>query len=117
MKKSICIIGAGTYGSYLAYCLSEKHPDATIHLFEVGGSRIRTEAEMGYLSEVKGSYRATSEGRYFGLGGTSAKWGGQLLFFSDKDFPTSGLGSFLCMMEIETILFPFDARPTTLVCS
>ena len=88
MKKSICIIGAGTYGSYLAYCLSEKHPDATIHLFEVGGSRIRTEAEMGYLSEVKGSYRATSEGRYFGLGGTSAKWGGQLLFFSDKDFPT-----------------------------
>jgi hypothetical protein len=88
MKKSICIIGAGTYGSYLAYCLSEKHPDATIHLFDVGGSRIRSESEIGFLSDVKGSYKATSEGRYFGLGGTSAKWGGQLLFFSEKDFPT-----------------------------
>jgi hypothetical protein len=61
MKKSICIIGAGTYGSYLAYCLSEKHPDATIHLFDVGGSRIRSESEMGFLSDVKGSYKATSE--------------------------------------------------------
>lgn len=87
MNKEVIIIGAGTYGSYLANCISEKNPDIQIKLFEVGNKKIQSESQIGFFSEVKGSlYKAASDGRFFGFGGTSAKWGGQLLFFSDKDF-------------------------------
>ncbi|WP_018343027.1 hypothetical protein [Cytophaga aurantiaca] len=87
MKKKIAIIGAGTYGSYLANALTEKFSDVEVHLFEVGDQNTKSEAEIGFVSKLKkGLYRATSDGRFFGLGGTSAKWGGQLLFFSNKDF-------------------------------
>ena len=87
MKNKISIIGAGTYGSYLANAISEKYPLSEIHLFDLGNSSIQSEKEAGLVSRVQaGLYKATSDGRFFGLGGTSAKWGGQLLFFSEKDF-------------------------------
>lgn len=87
MAKKIVIVGAGTYGSYLAHCLIEKYPDIRIDLYEVGEEKIKSEEEIGYLSKLKaGIYNAASSGRFFGLGGTSAKWGGQLLFFSKNDF-------------------------------
>ncbi|GAB3925953.1 GMC family oxidoreductase [Mucilaginibacter myungsuensis] len=87
MPLNIVIIGAGTYGCYLANAISEKYPDAQIKLFDVGDSNIKSESEIGFLSKVmKGAYKASSDGRFFGLGGTSAKWGGQLLFFSERDF-------------------------------
>jgi hypothetical protein len=87
MNKKICIIGAGTYGSYLANAIAEKYPSADIHLLEVGNGATQSESQIGFFSKDKnGRYKATSDGRYFGLGGTSAKWGGQLLFFSNKDF-------------------------------
>ncbi|MFM7022542.1 MAG: hypothetical protein ACKOXB_06150 [Flavobacteriales bacterium] len=91
MNKKICIIGAGTYGSYLANALAEKFPAADIHVFEVGNVSAQSEEQIGFLSKEKsGKYKATSDGRFFGLGGTSAKWGGQLLFFSKKDFAAAG---------------------------
>lgn len=86
MPANIIIIGAGTYGSYLAHCITEKYPQANIQLFDVGDSHTKSEKEIGFLSKVKGLYTASSDGRFFGLGGTSAKWGGQLLFFSKNDF-------------------------------
>ncbi len=87
MNNKICIIGAGTYGSYLANAILEKYPTANVHLFDVGNSTTQSEKEIGFLSKEKsGRYKATSSGRFFGLGGTSAKWGGQLLFFSKNDF-------------------------------
>lgn len=85
-----CIIGAGTYGSYLANALSKKFPKASIALVEVGDEKIKNEDEIGFRSEVKGSYKATKLGRYFGLGGTSSRWGGQILFFSERDFQSPG---------------------------
>jgi hypothetical protein len=87
MPLNIIVIGAGTYGSYLANSIADKFPDASINLFEVGNYHTQSEQEIGFLSKVKNeAYRASSAGRFFGLGGTSAKWGGQLLFFSKKDF-------------------------------
>ena len=82
----VCIIGAGTYGCYLANTILEKNPDQQIILVEVGGAQIKSEAEVGFTSvSVNKNYNATTKGRYFGLGGTSAMWGGQLLFFSEND--------------------------------
>lgn len=86
MKKTICIAGAGTYGSYLANAILESCPNTKIILIETGDYNVKSEREIGFSSFLKkNSYNAASQGRFFGLGGTSAKWGGQLLFFSDMD--------------------------------
>ena len=83
----ICIIGCGTYGSYLLRCLSEKYDnDIEITVIEIGDEKIKDESEIGLAAE-SGSARAAQQGRYFGLGGTSARWGGQVLFFDERDNP------------------------------
>jgi hypothetical protein len=83
----ICVIGAGTYGSYIINSLQNKHPEAEITLFEVGSNQIKSEEEIGYLSKsMKAIYRGLAHGRFFGFGGTSTQWAGQLLTFSKNDF-------------------------------
>ena len=86
MINRVCIAGAGTYGSYIANAISEKFPSVEIVIIEVGNEEIKNEAEIGFKSELNNNtYNAAKYGRYFGLGGTSSKWGGQLLFFSEND--------------------------------
>lgn len=84
---NICIIGAGTYGSYVIDSLLSKYPKATITLFDVGDSSIKSEKEIGLYSSLKKTmYTGLTDGRWFGFGGTSNKWGGQLLTFTENDF-------------------------------
>jgi hypothetical protein len=81
----ICIIGAGTYGSYLLKRLLEEYPaDTEITIIEVGDHKTHSESEIGISSQSEQS-KAAKAGRYFGLGGTSARWGGQILFFDTRD--------------------------------
>lgn len=83
----IAVLGAGTYGSYVIDSLQRKYPDADITLFDVGNKRCKSESEIGYYSSLKNAlYRGLAEGRYFGFGGASVKWGGQLLTYTDNDF-------------------------------
>jgi len=82
----IAVIGAGTFGTYAAAVLAEQCPHAEIHVFEVGDKRCQSEAEIGYLSRGSSRYQGLSKGRYFGLGGTSNRWGGQVLTFSTCEF-------------------------------
>lgn len=93
LKNSFCIIGAGTYGSYIADIIKKTCTDAYITVFEAGNKKIQTESQIGYKTNIlKDPYIGTSEGRYFGFGGSSVKWGGQLLTFSSNDFKNpSGL--------------------------
>ena len=83
----VCIIGCGTYGSYLIRRLTEKLGEGVqITAIEIGDAHIKNEKEMGV--EAESLYAAASfRGRYFGLGGTSARWGGQVLFFDERDNP------------------------------
>ena len=88
-KKSICIIGAGTYGSYIANIFSKYPSKFNVIVLEVGGDKILNENEIGYSSgesNINHSYAALNKGRYFGFGGSSSRWGGQLLFFDNFDF-------------------------------
>ncbi len=83
----ICIIGCGTYGSYLLRRLVEVKGDKVeITVIEMGCEKIQSESEIGIASESVFSH-AAERGRYFGLGGTSARWGGQVLFFDERDNP------------------------------
>ena len=85
--RSIAIIGSGVYGSYAIKTISDKYTNANITLFEVGDKSIKDEKEMGFSTRLLNEkYTGLSDGRYFGLGGTSTMWGGQLLFFSKYDF-------------------------------
>ncbi len=54
----------------------------------MGNEKTKSEGEMGVAAESKLSH-AAAKGRYFGLGGTSARWGGQVLFFDKRDNPTN----------------------------
>ena len=83
----ICIIGCGTYGSYLIRSLTERYGnDIQITAIEIGDEKTKDESAIGLAAE-SGSARAAAQGRYFGLGGTSARWGGQVLFFDERDNP------------------------------
>lgn len=85
--KKIAILGSGAYGSYAASLIAELHSDWEIHIFEVGDHEVKDQDEMGLYSEViNGHYGGLIKGRYFGFGGATNKWGGQILTFSDNDF-------------------------------
>lgn len=89
-SDSICVIGAGAYGSYTINALLEKFSSANITLFDVGDSKIKNEDEIGYKSHLlKSNYTGLAKGRYFGFGGATAKWGGQLLTFTKNDFKSA----------------------------
>ncbi|GAB4248873.1 MAG: hypothetical protein Kow0027_11490 [Saprospiraceae bacterium] len=86
-SKRICVIGCGTLGSYLIRRLLDLYGGAVeIIAVEMGDHKIRNEEEMGVTAEA-GNTNVASLGRYFGLGGTSARWGGQVLFFDERDNP------------------------------
>lgn len=83
----IAIIGAGTYGSYTVNSLQLKYPNAEITVFDVGERSVKNETEIGYISQLKNrAYKGLTNGRYFGWGGASHKWGGQLLSYTENDF-------------------------------
>lgn len=83
----IAVLGAGTYGSYVINSLIKKYPDAEITLFDVGDKHVKSEKEIGFFSSLKRSmYKGLTDGRYFGFGGASDKWGGQLLTYTDNDY-------------------------------
>lgn len=115
---NICIIGAGAYGSYIINVLLKQHPSSKITLVEVGNSNIRSEKEMGYLSFIKKRiYNGLRNGRYFGFGGTTEKWGGQLLTFSSSDFknPDPFMSEIIRLNEKhkETVLSRFKLNDNT----
>lgn len=87
-KHSIAVIGAGAYGSYTINRLLEAGVNSKdITLIDVGNYHLKDEDEIGYGTSLTGvDYTGLKKGRFFGFGGASGKWGGQLLMFSDRDF-------------------------------
>ena len=84
-KEKICLIGCGTYGSYLLKQLQDRFADTVeITVIELGNANIRDYTEAGVATAADTS-KVSRFGRYFGLGGTSARWGGQILFFDKRD--------------------------------
>ena len=82
-KKKICIIGCGTFGSYLLKRLIEEHSNnIDITVIEIGNKKTQSESEIG-LDSISENSSVSKAGRYFGFGGTSARWGGQVLFLTN----------------------------------
>ncbi len=82
----ICIIGGGAAG---LYCLNQlANTGLKIILVEIGDKEHKDESffNLDFNQLGNQTYKGSSEGRSFGLGGTSYLWGGSLLPFTRADF-------------------------------
>lgn len=84
VEADICVIGAGAAGCFLAQAFARSGLRTTI--VEAGGRTIASAAEIGMKSAfARTVYSGATEGRFFGLGGSTAHWGGLLAPHGDRD--------------------------------
>ena len=84
-RAQICIVGAGAAGIVLAVELSRRGKQVV--LLEGGGHAVEEESQHVYGSESPDlPHRGLHEGRVRALGGTTTKWGGQILELDALDF-------------------------------
>ena len=81
----ICIVGAGAAGIVLAVELVRQ--GKRVLMLEGGGAEIEEPSQEPYGSEVVGlTHRGVHTGRFRAKGGTTTKWGGQILELDAADF-------------------------------
>lgn len=81
----VCIVGAGAAGIALAVEL--RRSGLRVLLLEAGGLDVEAESQDPYRAEVTGlPHAGVHEGRFRALGGSTTRWGGQILEFDDLDF-------------------------------
>lgn len=84
-QSDLLIVGGGIAGLVLADALrgSGRHVD----VLEAGGEALELESQALYAAEMAGlPHIGTTEGRFRVYGGSSTRWGGQLLPFAKHDF-------------------------------
>jgi choline dehydrogenase-like flavoprotein len=84
-QSDLCIVGGGIAGLVLADALrgSGRHVD----VLEAGGAKDESESQVLYAAEMAGiPHHGTIEGRFRVYGGSSTRWGGQLLPLAVHDF-------------------------------
>ena len=85
IQADFCIVGAGAAGIFLASRLLEK--GKSVVLLEAGPvNAIDTESIGFEPSFVKDEYAGALVGRYFGSGGSTSHWGGNLVPHTGYDF-------------------------------
>ena len=83
--SSVCIVGAGIAGLVLATRLAALGLD--VHLLEAGGLGQEERSQAFYATEQPADlHRGAHEGRFRTFGGSSTRWGGQLLPFTADVF-------------------------------
>ena len=84
-RADVCVVGAGAAGIVLAVELARLGRRAV--LVEAGGPEIEEASQEPYRSEVVGhEHRGVHVGRFRAHGGTTNKWGGQILELDAIDF-------------------------------
>lgn len=88
----VCVIGAGAAGICLALELTRL--GRRVVLLEAGSREVQESLQEPYRSEVSGhEHRGIHSGRIRALGGTTQRWGGQILELDPEDFePRSWIG-------------------------
>ncbi len=81
----VCIVGAGAAGIILAIELVRQ--GKTVLLLEGGGADVEDPSQEPYLSETTGiRHTGIHIGRFRAHGGTTTRWGGQILELDEIDF-------------------------------
>jgi choline dehydrogenase-like flavoprotein len=83
--STVCIIGAGIAGLLLARNLAAQGID--VNLIEGGGLTLETRSQEIYSAKMEGNHHdGTTRGRFRVFGGSSTRWGGQLLPYTSDVF-------------------------------
>jgi choline dehydrogenase-like flavoprotein len=81
----VCIVGAGAAGIALAVELQRSGKRVVV--LDGGGREVEEQAQEPYRSEVVGHvHRGVNTGRFRAYGGTTTRWGGQILELDPEDF-------------------------------
>jgi choline dehydrogenase-like flavoprotein len=84
-RSDVCVIGAGVMGLLLANKLAGYGLE--VSLLEAGGLELESRSQALYESEMRGeTHLGTTEARFRTFGGSSIRWGGQLLPYSTEVF-------------------------------
>ena len=91
--SDVCVLGGGIAGLVLARKLAG--PGVKVHLLEAGGLELEERSQRLYEAEMAGDAHAGArEGRFRVFGGSSTRWGGQLLPYTEDIFsPRVGMPS------------------------
>jgi choline dehydrogenase-like flavoprotein len=91
-RSDICVIGGGVAGILLASRLGQS--GRHVHLLEAGGLEFEERSQRLYRTEMAGQpHSGAAQGRFRTFGGSSTRWGGQLLpYTEDVLHPDSRLG-------------------------
>ncbi|HTV10119.1 MAG TPA: GMC family oxidoreductase [Candidatus Aquilonibacter sp.] len=84
-RPQVCIVGAGAAGICLAVELARR--GKSVMVLEGGGRDVEEAAQEPYRSEIVGHvHRGIHTGRFRTHGGTTTRWGGQILDLNAEDF-------------------------------
>jgi choline dehydrogenase-like flavoprotein len=84
-RPDVCVVGAGAAGICLAVELARQ--GKRVMVLEGGGREVEDAAQEPYRSEVVGqAHRGIHSGRFRAHGGTTTRWGGQILELNAEDF-------------------------------
>jgi choline dehydrogenase-like flavoprotein len=84
-RADVCIVGAGAAGILLATQLASQ--GLQVLLLEAGGLHLESRSQDLYNAEITGlPYRGAAQGRFRTYGGSTTRWGGQILELEDFDF-------------------------------
>jgi choline dehydrogenase-like flavoprotein len=80
----VCIVGAGAAGLYLGRLLADR--GVSVVLVEAGPIQAVAAEEVGFVPGfLADPYPGGTIGRYFGMGGTTSRWGGALVPHTQYD--------------------------------
>ena len=86
LNAKFVIIGGGTVGLMIAQKLASLKI-GTVIVLELGGEQIsRASEKFPGVAFPRSFYQGAEGGRFAGLGGTSARWGGAMIPFLPTDF-------------------------------
>ena len=84
VQADVCVIGAGAAGIYLTMQLARQ--GKSVVLLEAGPANCTDAGAMGFDALFEAShYAGATAGRFFGMGGSTARWGGQLVPHTTHD--------------------------------
>ncbi len=102
ITTDVCIVGAGAAGIYLASELCRR--GRRVVVLEAGPRKGINSAEIGFDPSFEAMpYHGATLGRYFGLGGSTIRWGGVLVPHSEYDLRSEATSNDVWFHIIQTV--------------